>query len=76
MKYQHIDPTEAVKMMKAVKARKAAPIHWGTFPLTTEAILEPKERLVHEIQAAGLDAGDFPAWRVGETVEANVGNEK
>ncbi|GKY94820.1 hypothetical protein MPSEU_000447200 [Mayamaea pseudoterrestris] len=36
MKHNHTDVLEAVRMKDATKAKHAVPIHWGTFPLTTE----------------------------------------
>ena len=36
MKNQHIEPAEAVKIHKDVKAKKSVAIHWGTFALAYE----------------------------------------
>lgn len=63
MKVYHIDPPHAVKMMKAVHAKKAVPIHFGTFVLTFEPVLEPIEWL--ERINEGLD---FGRWNIGDTV--------
>jgi len=53
MKAEHIDPSEAVKFMDAVKAKRAFPIHWGTFPLTSEPVFEPRNKLVAAMREAG-----------------------
>jgi N-acyl-phosphatidylethanolamine-hydrolysing phospholipase D len=63
MKVYHVDPPNAVKMMKAIQAKKAVPIHFGTFVLTFEPVLEPiewLERINHGI--------DFRRWNIGDTV--------
>jgi N-acyl-phosphatidylethanolamine-hydrolysing phospholipase D len=68
MRASHTNPEEAVEMMNAVGAKQAVPIHWGTFPLTLEPVMEPRERLVAAVQAANMDASSFAPWLVGETV--------
>lgn len=66
MKYNHLNVEEAVCMKDAVQARSAVPIHWGTFPLTTEPVLEPREKLV-ELMEGRPDAKSFVPWLIGET---------
>ena len=65
MKVYHVDPPHAVKMMKAVQARKSVPIHFGTFVLTCEPVLEPIEWL--ERINEGID---FGRWNIGDTVSS------
>lgn len=36
MKYQHVDPEEAVRIHIDVQAKKSVAIHWGTFALANE----------------------------------------
>jgi len=66
MKRNHVDVDEAVRMKDAVQARAAVPIHWGTFPLTVEPWLEPKENL-EKLMSTRHDAGSFDPWLIGET---------
>lgn len=66
MKRNHINVDEAVRMKDALQARNAVPIHWGTFPLTVEPWLEPRERL-QELMEKREDAGSFDALLIGET---------
>ena len=66
MKRNHINVDEAVRMKDAVQAAAAVPIHWGTFPLTVEPFLEPRERL-QELMQDREDAGSFDPWLIGET---------
>lgn len=66
MKYNHINVEEAVRMKDAIRATSAVPIHWGTFPLTTEPVMEPREKLL-ELMNGRKDAESFVAWQIGET---------
>jgi N-acyl-phosphatidylethanolamine-hydrolysing phospholipase D len=66
MKTQHINPEEAVRMKDAVQAKHALPIHWGTFPMTTEPVFEPREKLL-ELMKDRDDKDTFVPWLIGET---------
>jgi N-acyl-phosphatidylethanolamine-hydrolysing phospholipase D len=66
MKYNHINVEEAVRLKDALQAKAAVPIHWGTFPLTTEPVLEPRE-LLFETMKDRTDADSFTSWLIGET---------
>jgi L-ascorbate metabolism protein UlaG (beta-lactamase superfamily) len=70
MKDQHTDPDEAVRIMLDCGARQALGVHWGTFQLTDEPRLEPKERLAEALAAFGIGAGDFLAMAPGDIWEA------
>lgn len=67
LRVQHIDPDEAVRMMLDLRADAALPIHWGTFVLTLEPVLEPRQRLADALVARGIDPARFPALTIGET---------
>ncbi len=41
MKYQHINPIEAIHAMNVLKAKYFVPMHWGTFKLSDEPLDEP-----------------------------------
>ncbi|KAH9065495.1 N-acyl-phosphatidylethanolamine-hydrolyzing phospholipase D [Lactarius vividus] len=64
----HASPADAVRMFKDVKAKKALAMHWGTWVLTLEPVLEPPEILRKECEKAGLGPGDFLVPALGETV--------
>lgn len=68
MKYVHMHPPDAVRMKDAVKARHAVPIHWGTFPLTLEAVMEPRQWL-EKIMKDRKDCDSFVPWLIGEMKE-------
>jgi L-ascorbate metabolism protein UlaG (beta-lactamase superfamily) len=50
----HCDPEEAVRAAQDVGARRMAPMHWGTFVLSAEPVLEPLTRVRTAWQRAGL----------------------
>lgn len=58
MSAQHVDPTEAVQILRDVDARRALGIHWGTFQLTDE----PREAPRLALETA-LSAGSIPQHR-------------
>ncbi|MEU6159533.1 MBL fold metallo-hydrolase [Streptomyces sp. NPDC047130] len=49
----HCDPEEAVRATRDLGARRMAPMHWGTFLLSSEPVLEP----LHRVRAAWDEAG-------------------
>ncbi|MEV0440313.1 MBL fold metallo-hydrolase [Streptomyces spectabilis] len=61
----HCDPEEAVRAARDVGARRMAPMHWGTFLLSAEPVLEPLERVRAAWAAAGLAPGDLWDLPVG-----------
>ncbi|MEV6700837.1 MBL fold metallo-hydrolase [Streptomyces sp. NPDC051453] len=59
----HCDPEEAVRAAQDVGARRMAPMHWATFLLSAEPVLEPLTRVRAAWQKAGLarkDLWDLP----------------
>ena len=66
MKQNHINVEEAVRMKDALHAQSAVPIHWGTFVLTIEPFLEPKE-VLEELMSKRNDTDSFSPWLIGES---------
>ncbi|KAI9510614.1 N-acyl-phosphatidylethanolamine-hydrolyzing phospholipase D [Russula earlei] len=64
----HASPADAVRMFKDVRAKKALAMHWGTWVLTSEPVLEPPELLRKECEVAGVDVDEFLVPALGETV--------
>lgn len=61
----HCDPEEAVRAAVDVGARRMAPMHWGTFLLSAEPVLQPLTRVRSAWAAAGLARGDLWDLPVG-----------
>lgn len=66
MKRNHVDVAEAVRMKDALRANAAVPIHWGTWALTVEPFLEPRE-VLQDLMGKREDTQSFEAWLIGET---------
>jgi len=62
---QHVDPNEAVQIMKDVGARQALGIHWGTFRLTNEARDAPRTALRAALAEQGISQALFQAAEPG-----------
>ncbi|QEU97129.1 hypothetical protein CP970_06255 [Streptomyces kanamyceticus] len=61
----HCDPEEAVRAAIDLGARRMAPMHWGTFLLSAEPVLEPLTRVRTAWEKAGLDREDLWDLPVG-----------
>jgi L-ascorbate metabolism protein UlaG (beta-lactamase superfamily) len=62
---QHVNPAEAVRIMKEVGARQALGIHWGTFRLTNEARDAPRIALQAALGEQGIAEPCFQAAEPG-----------
>ena len=68
MKGAHINPAEAVQVMKDVNARQALGIHWGTFEdLTDEPLDQPPKDLKKALAEMGMKESDFRLLKHGES---------
>jgi L-ascorbate metabolism protein UlaG (beta-lactamase superfamily) len=67
MRSVHMDPDEAVQACADLGARRLASMHWGTFVLTQEPVIEPLERVRKAWARAGRDRVDLWDLAVGET---------
>jgi N-acyl-phosphatidylethanolamine-hydrolysing phospholipase D len=65
----HCNPRDAVDLHLDVQSQKSIGMHWGTFALTDEPILEPPQKLLEELQQRGMDPSTFRVIQVGESVE-------
>lgn len=59
----HCTPEEAIKIGKDIGARHLIGMHWGTIRLTTEPMMEPKERFL-----GADDTHSRQVMRIGETI--------
>ncbi|AET40927.1 N-acetylphosphatidylethanolamine-hydrolyzing phospholipase D Ecym_7074 [Eremothecium cymbalariae DBVPG len=51
---RHINPEEALKVMKDLEAQNVLGVHWGTFILSGEYFREPKEKLELLAEVKGI----------------------
>lgn len=65
----HMNPTEAVKVMQDLRAEAALGHHWGTFQLTNEGAGRPREALAEALRSEGVPDGRFIASLPGMTWE-------
>ncbi|GGQ18505.1 MBL fold metallo-hydrolase [Streptomyces roseolilacinus] len=63
----HTDPEEAVRAFQDLGARVMAPMHWATFVLSSEPVMEPLTRLHAAWGAAGLPRDRLWDLAVGES---------
>jgi L-ascorbate metabolism protein UlaG (beta-lactamase superfamily) len=59
MQRNHLNPEEAVAACGDLGAARMATMHWGTFVLSAEPILEPPQRATAAWAAAGRAEGDL-----------------
>ncbi len=67
MRPVHMDPEEAVTAAVNLGARRMVGMHWGTFLLSREPVLEPPRRMRAAWAAAGRDPADLWELAIGET---------
>jgi len=67
MQPQHLDPSEAVEAFVQLGAKTFVAMHWGTFRLSDEPMLEPPRRLEAAWQARGLPPERLWVPDIGET---------
>lgn len=68
MERQHMNPEQAVQAFQDLGAKRFFAMHWGTFKLTDEPLLEPPERLKKDWATKGLDPARMGLLDVGQTV--------
>eukprot|EP00210_Caulerpa_lentillifera_P007654 g7306.t3 len=68
MKYQHVNPEEAVQIHQEVKSKRSLAIHCCTFPLTLEPMDEPPQLLLHHLMEKGIPKEEFLTIAHGEII--------
>jgi len=62
----HTNPEEALSIAKDLKSKKAIGMHWGTFVLSLEPIMEPRERFKNNAEKYGFKKEDVIIFKIGE----------
>jgi len=66
MKTHHVNPSEAIQIAIDLESEKNFGMHWGTFQLTDEEILEPPALLKKALEEKNLDEEYFVTLKPGE----------
>jgi len=61
-----MNPSDAVRAMRILRAKAALGYHWGTFRLTDEGVDQPVHDLAEALSSAGIAAQRFTAMRPGQ----------
>ena len=62
----HTTPEEALNVAKDLKSKKVLGMHWGTFVLSLEPIMEPPIRFKENAKKFGFKKGDAIIFKIGE----------
>ncbi|CAD5126212.1 DgyrCDS14382 [Dimorphilus gyrociliatus] len=68
---QHVNPEEAISIYEDIKAKHFVPMHWGTFLLSFEPILEPPKRILEEVKRRNLTADYFHLPKLGQVTNVS-----
>ncbi|THH27336.1 hypothetical protein EUX98_g6854 [Antrodiella citrinella] len=63
----HAHPVDSVRIFQDIRAKKALGMHWGTWILTTEPIMEPPAELRRACDNAKVRQEEFDICGLGET---------
>lgn len=69
MSPMHADPYDSVNIFVDTKCKQAMGIHWGTWVLTEEEVLEPRAKLKEALAWKGLDEDVFGTCDIGDSRE-------
>ncbi|KAL9075170.1 MAG: hypothetical protein Q9161_001856 [Pseudevernia consocians] len=69
MSPMHANPFDSVNIFTDTKCRQALGIHWGTWVLTWEDVLEPPRLLKTALAKSGIPEGVFDVCDIGESRE-------
>ncbi|KAK9375751.1 beta-lactamase superfamily domain-containing protein [Lipomyces chichibuensis] len=73
MSKAHCNPFDSVNLFQDIRAKRALAMHFGTWTLTDEPVLEPVEKLKEALRRKGLpETGLFDALQIGQSVEVPV----
>ena len=67
----HTTPEEALNVAQDLKSKKVIGMHWGTFVLSLEPIMEPPKRFKDNAENFGFKKDDTIIFKVGEFKKIN-----
>ena len=68
MSPMHANPMDSVNIFRDIRAKRAMGIHWGTWVLTEEDVLEPPRMLREALKRKGIEEeGVFDVCDIGES---------
>ena len=62
----HTNPEEALKIGQDLKSKKVLGMHWGTFVLSLEPIMEPPIRFKDNADKYGFNKEDAIIFKIGQ----------
>lgn len=68
MKPYHVNVEEALQIHQDVKAKTSIGMHWGTFTLTAEPLLDPP-RILESLITQADEKHDFRTINIGQTID-------
>jgi len=67
----HTNPEEALEISKDLKSKKVIGMHWGTFVLSLEPIMEPRDRFKDNAEKYGYKKEDTIIFKIGQITPLN-----
>jgi len=67
----HTNPEEALEISRDLKSKKVIGMHWGTFVLSLEPIMEPRDRFRDNAEKYGFKKEDALIFKVGQITPLN-----
>jgi len=62
----HTNPEEALQIAKDLNSRRVIGMHWGTFVLSLEPIMEPPKRFLENAKKYGFKREEAIIFKIGE----------
>ena len=67
----HTNPEEALEISRDLKSKKVIGMHWGTFVLSLEPIMEPRDRFRDNAEKYGFKKEDAIIFKIGQIATLN-----
>ncbi len=67
----HTNPEEALEISRDLKSKKVIGMHWGTFVLSLEPIMEPRDRFRGNAEKYGFKKDDAIIFKIGQITPLN-----